>query len=138
MTFEERVVELTNQFRQENGLAPLTVNTQLTNAAETHSNNMADQDFFSHTGLDGSRSSDRAQSFGYSSSFVGENIHGGSVSPEKAVEAWKNSPRHRENMLKPEYTEIGVGYFFLQNDTGSENLNHYWTQVFGAPADSLL
>ncbi len=138
MSFEERVVELTNQFRAENGLAPLTLNTQLTNAAETHSKNMASQDFFSHTGLDGSQPSDRAQSAGYSSQFVGENIGAGYTSPEKAVEGWKKSPGHRANMLKPEYTEIGVGYFYLENDTGSINRNHYWTQVFGAPADSFL
>ncbi len=139
MSFEERVVELTNQFRAENGLAPLTLNTQLTNAAERHSQDMAISDIGTgHVGSDGSSVSDRARDAGYSSSFVGENFYSGPDTAEKAVEGWKKSPGHRANMLKPEYTEIGVGYFYLENDTGSINRNHYWTQVFGAPADSFL
>lgn len=44
-----------------------------------------------------------------------------------------NSPGHRTNILNPEYQEIGVGYYFLANDTGSVNYKHYWTQVFATP-----
>lgn len=130
-SFDARVVELTNNFRTQNGLPPLTVNVQLTRAAETHSQNMALQDFFSHTGLDGSQPGDRAKASGYTSTFVGENIGAGYSTPEEALQGWLNSPGHRANILNPEYREIGIGYYYLENDTGQENWNHYWTQVFG-------
>lgn len=132
-SFEDRIVQLVNETRSQNGLAPVTVNLQLMTAAETHSQNMATQDFFSHTGLDGSQVSDRSQAAGYRSTFVGENIGAGYASPEAAFEGWINSSGHRENILNPNYTEIGVGYVLLENDTGSVNYNHYWTQVFGSP-----
>lgn len=137
MTFEERVVDLTNQFREENGLAPLTVNTQLTNAAERHSQDIAISDIKGHVGSDGSSVCNRAMDAGYPSTFVGENVHYGSDIPAEAVEGWKNSPLHRDNMLNPDVTEIGVGYFFLENDTGNLTFNHYWTQVFGSPLNSF-
>ncbi|HIK32291.1 MAG TPA: hypothetical protein IGS17_00910 [Oscillatoriales cyanobacterium M59_W2019_021] len=132
-SFEERIVQLVNEARSQNGLAPVTVNLQLMTAAETHSQNMADLDFFSHTGADGSSVSDRAQAAGYRSTFVGENIGAGYSSPEAAFDGWMNSSGHRDNILNPNYTEIGVGYILLENDTGSVNYNHYWTQVFGKP-----
>ncbi|MCG5062081.1 MAG: hypothetical protein KA714_29990 [Limnoraphis sp. WC205] len=128
-----RVVELTNDFRAENGLSALSPNSQLVIAAENHSENMALQDFFSHQGLDGSDIGDRVLNVGYDYSRAGENIGAGYQTPEAVVEGWINSPGHRENLLNPDFTEIGVGYYFLENDTGSENWNHYWTQVFGTP-----
>lgn len=130
--FINRVIELTNIERSQAGLPPLTYNPQLTTAAQKHSENMAFQDFFEHTGLDGSQPKDRAINAGYGSPYVGENIGAGSTTPEQVVEGWMNSPGHRANILKPEYKEIGVGYYYLANDTGRVNYNYYWTQVFGA------
>ncbi|CAD5989320.1 hypothetical protein PCC9214_05539 [Planktothrix tepida] len=130
--FTQQVLELTNNFRSQNGLQPLTLNTQLNSAAQEHSEDMALEDFFSHTGLDGSTPSTRAQEQGYPSSFVGENIGAGYQTPEEVVQGWIDSPGHRANLLNPDYTEIGIGYFYLANDTGVENWNYYWTQVFGA------
>ncbi|NJN62177.1 MAG: serine protease [Coleofasciculaceae cyanobacterium RL_1_1] len=130
-TFEAEVLSLTNQFRQANGVSTLTANTNLSQAAETHSQNMANLDFFSHTGQDGSTAGDRAIAAGYDSTFVGENIGVGYSSPESVVQGWINSPGHRANLLNERYTGLGVGYVFLAEDTGNENWNHYWTQVFG-------
>lgn len=75
--------------------------------------------------------SSRAQEQGYPSSLVAENIGAGYTTPEEVVQGWINSQGHRANLLNPDYTEIGIGYFYLANDTGVENWNHYWTQVFG-------
>jgi uncharacterized protein YkwD len=129
--FEAEVLALTNQFRQSNGVGTLAANANLSQAAETHSQNMADLDFFSHNGQDGSSSSDRAIAAGYDSSFVGENISAGYSTPASVVQGWIDSPGHRANLLNASYTKLGVGYVFLAEDTGSENWNHYWTQVFG-------
>ncbi|MBT9314759.1 CAP domain-containing protein [Leptothoe spongobia] len=129
--FENEVLRLTNEFRKENGLKALVLDTNLDETADKHSKDMADQDYFSHTGKDGSKPWDRAKDEGYESGTVGENIAAGYGSAKAVVEGWKNSPGHRANMLNANYNEIGVGHYYLANDTGSVNYGHYWTQVFG-------
>ncbi len=128
-----QVLELTNAERAKAGLNPLTLNTQLSQAAEDHSDSMANDDFFSHTGADGSSVGDRVQDADYQYSRVGENIAAGQSTAEEVVQGWMDSPGHRANILNADYTEIGLGYEYLANDTGSVNYNHYWTQVFGTP-----
>lgn len=129
--FIDEVVRLTNNFRAQNGLQPLTYDSRLGSAAQTHTSNMANQDFFSHTGIDGSSVGSRATASGYRWSTVGENIAAGQITPQAVVNSWINSPGHRANMLNPNYQNIGVGYVYLANDTGQVNYQHYWTQKFG-------
>lgn len=130
--FVQQVLALTNQFRAQNQLAPLTLNVELNAAALGHSRDMALRDYFSHTGLNGSTLSDRARAVGYAARSLGENIAAGQTTPATVVQGWINSPGHRANLLNPSFTELGVGYYHLTNDTGSINYNHYWTQLFGS------
>lgn len=132
-SFVERVVQLTNAFRQQNGLQPLTNNAKLASSAQTHSQNMALQDFFAHNGIDGSTPFTRIRATGYNYSTAAENIAAGQSTPEAVVQGWINSPGHRANMLNAQLREIGVGYYHLANDTGNVNYRHYWTQNFGTP-----
>jgi uncharacterized protein YkwD len=92
---------------------------------------MAQNDFFSHTGSDGSSFTDRLIRAGYTFSAAAENIAAGTTTPERTVDGWMNSEGHRRNILNCELREIGVGYAYLENDTGSVNYHHYWTQDFG-------
>lgn len=130
--FVAEVVRLTNDIRSQNGLSQLTINLELQDAAVGHSQDLAFQDFFSHTGLDGQEPWDRAIEAGYNYRTIGENIAAGQLTPQEVVQAWFDSPSHRVNLLNPSFTEIGVGYTFLQNDTGNINFNHYWTQLLGS------
>ena len=130
--FVNRVLELTNEHRAANGLNPLTLNQELNASAYGHSRDMAQQDFFDHTGADGSSFSDRNREAGYVSNVGAENIAVGGLTPEETVQQWIESPGHNRNLLNPDMTELGVGYFYLENDTGTQNWNHYWTQVFGS------
>ena len=57
---------------------------------------------------------------------------------EAVVNGWIASPGHRANMLSDAFEEMGVGYHYLANDGGGLNYRHYWTQVFGTEADSLV
>jgi len=129
--FELEVLRLTNEFRQANGRNPLVIDQNLDEAADLHSQSMAVDDFFSHTGEDGTEPWDRAKNAGYETGYVGENIAIGYGTPKAVVDGWINSPGHRANMLNANYNEIGIGYYYLQNDTGDINYNSYWTQVFG-------
>lgn len=132
-TILQDVLRLTNQQRQQNGLSALRYDNQLASAAQTHTQNMALQDFFSHTGLDNSQPWDRVNQTGYSWSRVTENIAAGQRTAEQVVNGWMNSPGHRANILDPNVQEIGLGHYYLSNDTGDTNYNHYWTQVFAKP-----
>lgn len=131
--FVNQVLDLTNVERTKAGLKPLKLNSQLVDAAQDHSNDMAEDDFFSHTGIDDSDVGNRATDSGYQYSTVGENIAAGQTTAEEVVEGWMNSPDHRANILNPNYTEIGIGYEHAAEDTGAVNYNYYWTQVFGTP-----
>lgn len=132
--FINRVVELTNLERTKAGLPPLRLNPLLTAAALAHSQDMASQDYFDHAEPDGGSPGDRIEATGYQSAGWAENIYAGGSTPEEVVEGWMNSPGHRANILNPEMQEIGVGYYFLADDTGDVNFKHYWTQVFAIPA----
>ncbi|HEY9641992.1 MAG TPA: CAP domain-containing protein [Coleofasciculaceae cyanobacterium] len=132
--FRQRVIELTNSYRLKNGLAALTENRKLDAVAQAYSQTMATQDFLAHQGLDGSQPWDRMAAAGYQWSRAAENIAAGQSTPEEVVQGWIDSPGHRANLLDPKLKEIGVGYFFLSQDTGNVNYNSYWTQDFGTPA----
>jgi len=121
LTFEQQVVELTNQERAKNGLAPLKENAELNYAADEYAELMSDRGVLSHTGPDGSQPWDRAKAVGYEAQTMGENIAAGQKTPEQVVAAWMNSPGHRANILNPKYTEIGVGFD-----------DNYWVQKFGS------
>jgi uncharacterized protein YkwD len=109
------------------------VDDRLQSAAEGHSQDMAINDFFSHVAPDGTTPWDRIRAQGYSYSMAGENIAAGYPSPESVVQAWMNSDGHRRNILNCGFSDIGVGYYYLKNDTGDYKYRHYWTQVFASP-----
>lgn len=136
--FEDRVIELTNEERAKAGCPEVDEDSDLREAAEAHSQDMAFNDFFSHTGSNGSTPSERVASAGYEAApgSVAENIGAGYATPEQVVQGWMESTEgHRENILNCSHEEIGVGYVYLENDTGNETWQHYWTQVFAQPAD---
>lgn len=120
----DQVVTLVNKERVDNDCAPLTVDVHLTAAASTHSADMAQRKYFSHTTPEGTTFDQRIVSAGYSSPGA-ENIARGQKSAESVMEAWMNSSGHRANILNCKLTTIGVGV-----DTTNKN-DWYWTQDFG-------
>ncbi len=122
-----RMLELVNNFRAENNLQPVQLNERLNQSAFDHSLDMGTQNYFDHTGLDGSNFSQRAVKSGYEGSPAGENIAAGNFSPDDTFEQWKNSPGHRRNMLNPNHNEMGIGRASVEGS----RYRHYWTQVFG-------
>ncbi|MGY1495474.1 CAP domain-containing protein [Streptomyces sp. QTS52] len=120
------VTDLTNRERARAGLPPLATDAPLTRAAQAHSTDMVVRAFYSHTGPDGSRPWDRAAAAGSTRRTIGENIACGQRSAAEVVEGWMNSPGHRANILKREFTHIGIGF------AGGGKAGTYWTQLFGA------
>jgi len=106
----------------------LSMNASLRTAARLHSADMAAQDYFSHTSLDGRTFSDRMSDAGYSGAYPwGENIAAGQSTAQAVVDAWMSSSGHCANIMKSGYRVIGVGYGF----GGGSTYRHYWTQDFG-------
>jgi len=135
--FEEQVLSLVNQYRATGatcggtvyGPVPgLAMNAALRAAARGHSEDMAVNDYFSHTSLDGRTFDQRISAAGYGGAFPwGENIAAGQSTPEEVVAGWMASPGHCTNIMSPGYKAIGVGYAFRSGST----YRHYWTQDFG-------
>ncbi len=127
--YESQVVALINQERQAQGLPALQVHASLQAAARAHSADMICNDFFSHTGSDGSQPWDRATRYGYSWTWIGENLFMGTgISPSTVVQGWMNSSGHRANILASEAVHIGVGYLYDAAEGA-----WYVTALFGRP-----
>ena len=91
-------------------VGPVTGDALLHQASHAHTIDMRDNDFFSHTGSDGSSFSQRINDTGYSGSPVGENIAGGGTEPAGVVARWIDSDGHCRNIMNGSANQIGVGY----------------------------
>jgi uncharacterized protein YkwD len=108
---------LLNEERARHGLEPLRRNAILEAASQRHSEDMARRHFFAHDTPDGMNPRERVTAAGYTTCdcFVGENLYWGAgihAPPVKAMRGWMRSPGHRRNVLRPEFTEVGVGVVY--------------------------
>ena len=105
----DEVIRLTNQKRAEAGLSALTYNQTLAGAAYTKGRDMIDRDYWAHTAPDGTQPWKFFTDFGYRYKYAGENLARDFSSAQATVDAWMNSPTHRDNILNSKYKEIGIG-----------------------------
>lgn len=122
--FEQEVVRLTNEVRAENGLAPVEADSSLQSVADAKSQDMIENDYFAHESPTYGSPFDMMKEFGVSYEGAGENIAAGQDTPQDVVDAWMDSPGHRDNILNPDFTHIAIGY-----EEGGE-YGQYWTQMF--------
>lgn len=126
----EEIIALTNQERQLAGLSGLTANQLLAEAAIAKGKAILAAQTFKHN-IDDKKFSFWIRDTGYNYSYVGENLAIDFLSGQSVVEAWKNSPLHKKNLLNPYYRETGVaatqGKFQGQDTT-------VVVQIFGSPA----
>lgn len=122
-----------NEARIANGLTPLAMNSQLTTAAQRHSNDMVAQDALFHQGSDGTWFWDRVNATGYALVDGAENVlYRFDTSGVGAFTQWQGSADHNANMMSPLYVEIGIAYAF--NATSGR---YYFTMVLASRADFL-
>lgn len=101
------LLSLTNQKRQEAGLAPLNLSPELSNAASAKASYMIEKNFWAHIAPDGTTPWYFIRNSGYQYQYAGENLARGFNSAGEVVDAWMASPTHRENLLSPNYKDIG-------------------------------
>ncbi|MEI2663295.1 CAP domain-containing protein [Rossellomorea sp. LJF3] len=122
--FEFQLFDLTNATRVEKGLNVLSWDSLVRDTARKHSLDMAEQDYFSHTNLDGQSPFDRMEEDQVAFRTAGENLAYGQLSSIFAHEGLMNSKGHRENILQPHYEHLGVGVAF------NEKSQPYYTENF--------
>ncbi|WP_311063622.1 CAP domain-containing protein [Halomonas sp. DWK9] len=130
----ERVNEARHQARQcgEQSFEtarPLTWSCPLNAAAQAHANDMAANDYVSHTGQNGSGIGERATQAGYTWRTIGENIAAGHTTADAAIQSWLESPGHCQNLMNDDFTEMGMA----QAENTEARFTHYWVKVLGAP-----
>jgi uncharacterized protein YkwD len=124
---EKQILEWTNAVRAGEKLPPLAPNPVLFTIARAHSQNMAKKGEMNHV-LDGKTPAQRTLEGGYDYAKVGENIAYSDGAPLKDIlDGWMNSKHHRENILRPNFEEIGLGV--ARNARGEI----YFTQLFATP-----
>lgn len=128
--FFSELISLTNKARQDAGVGELSFSYQLGQAAQGYAEDLATQNFFGHTGKDGSTLVSRIEATGYELAAAGENLAAGQSTASSVFQEWMNSPGHRANILQADFTEVGFGLF---DGTGRSDYGHYWVQNFGKP-----
>ena len=132
---EQAFLTLINNYRQQNGLGTLAIDTKLQDASEWMSIDMGVNAYFSHTDSLGRDPWTRLSFFGYSySTWKGENLAAGTSSAQTAFNLWQNSPGHNANMLGSNYVAIGIARRY----TAGSPYGWYWTTDFGGFLSSPL
>jgi uncharacterized protein YkwD len=105
MLMRAAVLCLVNRQRAARGLPRLRDSRQLNRSAESWSRAMVAGGFFSH----GSDFTARISAVGYDWSMAGENIAAGFATPRQVVAGWMRSFEHCQNILDPDFADIGIG-----------------------------
>jgi hypothetical protein len=124
------LLKYTNEQRKANNLSELRLNEKLTNAAQKKATHMFEKNYWAHISPDGIEPWDFILGENYDYVYAGENLAKNFSHSKDVVVAWLNSPSHRDNLLSPNYDEVG---FSVENGV----LNGYETtlvvQFFGRP-----
>ena len=119
-----QVVTLVNKERASNGLQSLASDSQLAKLAQMKAEDMAKNGYFSHISPTYGSAFDMMKTYGVSYKTAGENIAKGQKTAQSVMNGWMNSSGHRANILKSDYTKIGVGYAKASDGTTC------WVQIF--------
>jgi uncharacterized YkwD family protein/spore coat assembly protein SafA len=123
-SLEDQVLKLVNAERSRRGLQLLKGHWELSRVARYKSQDMINKGYFSHTSPTYGSPFTMMQNFGIRFTAAGENIAYGARTPKEVMTMWMNSTGHRNNILSPIYTHLGVGV--ARNSRGV----YYWTQMF--------
>ena len=133
-SLEAGIVSEVNAFRASRGLSILAVSDTLTYAAKWMATDMAVNNYFAHTSLDGRDPTTRMADFGYPAraTWSGENLAAGYTSAREVVQGWINSPGHYAVLTNANYRAIGVGRAY----GAASAYKWYWTADFGGIVDA--
>ena len=130
------VVRLTNEQRKQNGLASVTLDSQLSAAAAQKAADMFARDYWAHVSPVGTQPWYFITQAGYSYRYAGENLARDFSDPGSVVSAWMNSPTHKDNLLNSKYQDVGVAV--VDGSLGGQEttlvVQMFGTRLASAPA----
>lgn len=127
----ERIVELVNEERAKDGVAPVTLNETLTDAAMLRAEEITEQ--FSHTRPDNTSCFTVLKDYNIGYYACAENIAAGNSTADATMNQWVNSSGHYKNLMNATYTEIGVGVVYAPDS----EYGYYWVQLFIKPTNPV-
>lgn len=130
----KELIRLTNQQREKNGLSPLTENSLLNQAAGEKAKNMFAENYWAHYSPSGRDPWSFILGAGYKFSYAGENLARNFHTSQEVVDAWMASPSHKENIINPHYTDIGMAVSFGKIN-GQDTV--LIVQEFGSPVEFI-
>ncbi len=128
-----RAARLISAYRAENGLGPVRVEARLMHVAADYARTMGERDKIGH--FIGSSLPRRVAASGYDWGAVAENLAASFSSLDDAMAGWKASPGHRQNLLNPYVTDIGIAA--VSTPPGSDHRN-YWALILATPQPDKL
>jgi uncharacterized protein YkwD len=130
------IIRLTNVARENNGLLPVKLDAQLTNAAAQKAADMFARNYWAHVSPNGTQPWFFITESGYVYRYAGENLARDFSDPNSVVQAWLNSPSHRDNLLNSRYQDIGVAVVDgnLQGRDTTLVVQMFGTKLASAPA----
>jgi uncharacterized protein YkwD len=117
---EKSLLRLHNAERKKRNLPKLRLRSTLNRSAKAHAADMNTNDYFNHTGLNGSTPDQRIRAAGFTGRATGENIASGFTSARSVFRGWMNSPGHRRNIRSRLFNQVGFG-----------KVGTYWVTNFG-------
>jgi uncharacterized protein YkwD len=115
----DELLSLINTERMDRGLAPLACDSEVSVVAQNHAEDMHRRGYFSHITPEGKDHAGRLDSAGVVYLFAGENLAWGQDTARAVIKKWMGSPPHRENILRGDWTHVGIGAY-----------GKYWVMVF--------
>ena len=131
----DKLYQLTNDQRLSHGLTTLSYNQTLAEAARAKAQNMFANNYWAHFGPNGETPWQFMQSAGYTYQYAGENLAKNFLISQGVIDAWMNSKTHRENILRPEYQEVG---FAIVNGVLNGEQTTLVVQMFGTPLEHSI
>lgn len=125
----QQLLDATNSQRSAAGLTTLTLNSQLSEAAERKARDMFANGYWAHTSPSGKTPWEFILGSGYKYTLAGENLAKNFSTSQGVVDAWMASPTHKENIVKPGYREVG---FAVVNGILNGEETTLVVQMFGA------
>lgn len=130
---KEKLFELTNEVRIKNDAQRLVSNQDLEQAAQKKAVDMFAKNYWSHYSPEGKTPWDFIIGAGYNYEFAGENLAKNFLFSQGVIDAWMNSPSHKENIIRNDYSQVG---FAVVNGILNGEETTLVVQMFGKPLES--
>jgi len=130
----QELIKLTNLARKQNNIPALIINQKLETAALLKANDLLEKNYFAHTSPNGRPFYSWLQEINYQYQSAGENLAIDFTTNKATVQAWIESPSHRDNILNPEFKEIGIAAVAGKLDKKNTIVI---VQLFGQPQTKL-